>query len=77
MLYKTKTEYQEYIVHQGPLNTYFLQILFIQIKATVTEIASSFNRPQHSNENRHDWRIPHNAPYNDYFNCIVYKHIFS
>ena len=24
--YKTKTQYQEYAVYQGPLNTYFLQI---------------------------------------------------
>ena len=23
--HKTKTQYEEYIVHQGPLNTYFLQ----------------------------------------------------
>ena len=33
-----KTEYQEYTVYQGLLNTYFLQYLkqFIQTKATVT-----------------------------------------
>ena len=38
MQYKTKTEYQEYTVYQGTLNTYFLQYLkqFIQTKAMVT-----------------------------------------
>ena len=38
MQYETKTEYQEYAIYQGPLNTYFLQYLkqFIQTKATVT-----------------------------------------
>ena len=38
MLYKAKTEYQEYTAYQGPLKTYFQQYLkqFIQTKATVT-----------------------------------------
>ena len=59
MQYKTKAQYQ------GSLNTYFLQYWkqFIQPKATVTEIANRFNRHQQGNENRHDWRIPHNTPY--------------
>ena len=48
MQFKTKTQYQEYIVHQCPLNTYFLQYWkqFIQTKATVTEKGNRFNRPQ-------------------------------
>ena len=65
------------IVHQGPLNTYFLQYWkqFIQTKATVTEIANRFNWPKRGNEHRHDWRIPHNTPYNNYFNCVVHRYI--
>ena len=75
--YKAKTQYQEYIAHQSPLNTYFLQYYkqFIQTKATVTEIANSFNRPQQGNENRHDRWIPHNTTYNNYFNCAVHRYI--
>ena len=77
MQYKTKTQYQEYHVHQGPLNTYFLRYWkqFIQTKAPVTEIAYCFNRTQRGNENRHDWRIPHNSPNNNYFYCIVRRYI--
>ena len=71
MQYKTKTQCQ------GSLNTYFLQYWkqFIQPKATVTEIANRFNLHQQGNENRHDWRIPHNTPYNNYF--IVRRYINS
>ena len=48
MQYKTETQYQECNVHQGPLNTNFLQYWkqFIQKKSTVTEIVKCFNRPQ-------------------------------
>ena len=39
MQYKTKTQYQKYILHQHPLKTHILQYWkqFIQTKATVTE----------------------------------------
>ena len=46
-------------------------------KATVTEIANWFNQTQQGNKNRHDWQIPHNTPYNNYFNCIVHRYINS
>ena len=61
------------------MNTYFLQYWkqFIQTKATVTEIANPLNQPQQGNENRHDWRISHNTPYNNNFNCIVRRYINS
>ena len=76
MQYKTKKQYQEYIVHEGPLNTYFLKYWkqFIQTKATVTDIPNRFNQHQLGNENTHDWRIPHNTPYNNYFTCIVSRY---
>ena len=68
MQYKIKAQYQEYIVHQGPLNTYFPQYWkqFIQTKATVAQIANRSNQPRRGNEIRHDRRIPHNTPYNNY-----------
>ena len=52
MQHKTKTRYQEYIVHQGPLNTYFPQYWkqFIQTKATATEIANRLNQSQQGME---------------------------
>ena len=63
--------------HQGPLNTYFLQHWkqFIQTKAIVTETAKRFNRLHRGNENRHDWQIPHNTPYDNYFNCVVRRYM--
>ena len=74
---QNKNTISRVIVHQGPLNTYFLQYWkrFIQTKATVTEIANRFNWPQRGNEHRHDWQIPHNTPYNKYFNCVVRRFI--
>ena len=51
MQYKTKTQYQKYILHQHPLKTHILQYWkqFIQTKATVTGIVNNFNRPQWRN----------------------------
>ena len=45
------------------------------VHSTVAEIANLFNRPQRGNENRHDWRIPHNTPYNNYSNWVVCRYI--